>query len=121
MKNQRNCARLRVALILALVGMLGAVVLVLVPSRRASAQAVAASWSYTGNLNTARIEHSATLLQNGKVLVAGGNGSDGNQFPLSLNSAELYDPATEMWSSTGSLNTARQGHTATRLEDGQVL
>jgi len=118
--NTQKRARLRVALILALVGLISAVVFVLAPSRRASAQA-AASWSYTGNLNTARIEHTATLLQNGKVLVAGGNGSDGNHIPLSLNSAELYDPATEMWSSTGNLNIGRVAPTAIQLQNGKVL
>jgi len=77
------------------------------------------TWTYTGNLNTARINHTATLLPNGKVLVAGGfrNVFDRN----SLNSSELYDPATGKWSSTGSLNTARDGQTATLLPNGKVL
>jgi WD40 repeat protein len=77
------------------------------------------SWSYTGNLNTARINHTATLLPNGKVLVVGGfrNVFDRN----SLNSAELYDPTTGKWSNTGSLNTARDGQTATLLPNGKVL
>jgi len=57
--------------------------------------------SSTGSLTTARRSHTATLLPSGKVLVAGGfNGSF-------LSSAELYDPATGSWSSTGSLTTAR--------------
>src|SRR2546423_821755 len=80
------------------------------------AQATAPSWSYTGFLNTPRNGHTATLLPNGKVLVAGGNG-DGTF----LNSAELYDPATGTWSYTGSLNTARRYHTATLLPNGKVL
>ena len=46
--------------------------------------------------------HTATLLPNGKVLVAGGCNGDGV-----LTSAELYDPASGTWSATGSLNTAR--------------
>ncbi len=111
MKNQRNRARLRVALILALVGLLGIVVLVLAPSRRASAQA-GASWRYTGNLNFARAVHTATLLPNGKVLVAGGS---------DLESAELYNPTTGVWSNTGNLNAARSEHTATLLPNGKVL
>src|SRR5881398_246684 len=57
----------------------------------------------TGSLATARTFHTATLLPNGKVLVAGG----GN------NSAELYDPASGTWSATGNLATARAFHTAT--------
>ncbi len=62
------------------------------------------------------IIHTATLLPNGKVLVAGGFGSSG---PLA--SAELYDPATGPWSPTGSLATARYVHTATLLPNGKVL
>ena len=58
----------------------------------------------------------ATLLPNGKVLVVGGRDSIG---PIA--SAELYDPATGIWSSTGSLNTGRDAHTATLLQDGTVL
>src|SRR5438132_3254239 len=61
----------------------------------------------TGSLATARDYHTATLLSNGKVLVAGGAGG-----PI-LSSAELYDPATGTWSATGSLTTARYFHTAT--------
>src|SRR5437899_167067 len=57
----------------------------------------------TGSLSTARYGHTATLLPNGKVLVAGGGGSSG----YNITSAELYDPATGSWSATGSLNTAR--------------
>ncbi len=82
--------------------------------------AAAPSWSITGNLNTARYEHTATLLPNGKVLVAGGQSSLIPPF-VALNSAELYDPATETWSSTGSLVTARAKHTATLLPSGKVL
>ena len=75
------------------------------------------TWSGTGNLNTERYQHTATLLPNGKVLVAGGY----NPSSLSLNTAELYDPATGRWSGTGSLNTDRTNHTATLLADGKVL
>ncbi|MEK6284841.1 MAG: kelch repeat-containing protein [Acidobacteriota bacterium] len=71
----------------------------------------------TGNLNAARHSHTATLLPNGKVLVAGGSGFD-NRI---LNSAELYDPATGTWSYTGSLNIPRIVNTATPLPDGKVL
>ena len=71
----------------------------------------------TGSLNTARSRHTATLLPNGKVLVAGGfEGGVG-----ALSSAELYDPASGTWSATGSLTTARAYHTATLLPNGKVL
>src|SRR5437868_3620013 len=69
----------------------------------------------TGSLNTARGVHTATLLPNGKVLVAGGYGSG------VFASAELYDPASGSWSATGSLHTARYGCTATLLPNGKVL
>src|SRR4029450_2617875 len=61
----------------------------------------------------------ATLLPDGKVLIVGGNDGNGGEFVL--RSAELYDPKNERWSVTGSLNTPRQGHTATLLKTGKVL
>jgi N-acetylneuraminic acid mutarotase len=77
------------------------------------------TWNVTGNLNQGRAYHTATLLSGGKVLVAGGFFVDG--LPNITNSAELYDPATETWSSTASLNTGRRFHTATLLLNGKVL
>ena len=75
------------------------------------------TWTLTGSLNTARYLHTATLLPNGMVLVAGGLDSGLN----ALDSAELYDPASGTWTLTGSLNTARVAHTATLLPNGMVL
>jgi hypothetical protein len=95
--------------------MIGSAVLVLSPARRASAQTTA-SWSITGSLNTRRDSHTATLLHNGKVLVVGGNDSNGT-----LKTVELYDPSTGTWSVTDSLNTPRAFHTATLLQNGKVL
>jgi N-acetylneuraminic acid mutarotase len=74
------------------------------------------AWSPTGDLITARWSHTATLLPDGTVLVAGGSGTGS-----SLASAELYDPATGTWTATGSLVNARQNYTATLLPDGTVL
>ena len=89
-----------------------------VSSQSAIAQAANSAWNNTGNLNAARRNHTATLLPNGKVLVAGGdNGFDDHV----LKSAELYDPATGKWSVTGSLNIPRLIHTATLLPNGTVL
>ena len=73
MRNQRNQARHHVGLILAFVGLISGATLALKPARLASAQAVPPSWSFTGNLNAGRDSHTATLLPNGKVLMAGGN------------------------------------------------
>jgi hypothetical protein len=70
----------------------------------------------TGSLRTARLSHTATLLPNGKVLVAGGTDLFG-----AFASAELYDPARGIWTATGSLVTGRSGHTATLLPNGKVL
>src|SRR5438552_8170684 len=66
------------------------------------------TFDYTPSLNTARSEHTATLLPNGKVLVAGGH----NPNPTFgyLTSAELYDLASGTWTATGSLNTLRDLH-----------
>ncbi|MDR3100286.1 MAG: putative Ig domain-containing protein, partial [Paraburkholderia sp.] len=75
-----------------------------------------ATWLPGDSLDSARAFHTATLLPDGKVLVAGGRGTDGI-----LASAELYDPTTATWSTTGNLHTARAGHTATLLPDGRVL
>ena len=71
----------------------------------------------TGSLNTGRYQHTATLLQNGLVLVAGGLDNNNN----ALASAELYDPTSGTWTATGSLATARYVHTATLLPNGKVL
>ena len=74
------------------------------------------TWSNTGSMNTARQNHAATLLQNGQVLVAGGQNGTGI-----LAGAELYTPSKGKWTATGSMNTARMSQTATLLQTGQVL
>lgn len=76
-------------------------------------------WSLTGNLNAVHYAHTATLLRDGKVLIAGGG--DTLNPPSLTNAAEVYDPATRTWSLTGNLNEGRLEHTATLLENGEVL
>src|SRR6185369_4177016 len=78
-------------------------------------------WSVTGSLFFGREDHSATLLQDGKVLVAGGGTVEGNYFGEPLASTELYDPNTENWYSVGPLQRGRQAHSATLLPNGKVL
>jgi len=74
----------------------------------------------TGSMHTARLSHSATLLQSGEVLVVGG--ANTIDYPATVfASAELYDPSAKSFSLTGSLATARSGHTATLLQNGKVL
>jgi N-acetylneuraminic acid mutarotase len=74
------------------------------------------AWNNAASLAAARDFQTATLLNNGKVLVAGGSSSTGT-----LASAELYDPATNTWSSAGSMASARARGTATLLANGKVL
>jgi photosystem II stability/assembly factor-like uncharacterized protein len=66
------------------------------------------SWSLTGDMNTAHVNHTATLLPGGKVFVVG-------------SPSELYDPATGLWSTTGSLISPRAVYTASLLPNGKVL
>jgi N-acetylneuraminic acid mutarotase len=80
----------------------------------------AGTWSVTGSMTTARFSHTATLLPNGSVLVAGG-ASGGTISTETLSSAEIYDPATGTWTTTGSMTSARIYHTATLLPNGTVL
>lgn len=75
------------------------------------------TFSATGSMTTARNLHTATLLLDGRVLVAGGS----DTFDHAVASAELYDPTTGTFTATGSMTTARGFHTATLLIDGRVL
>jgi N-acetylneuraminic acid mutarotase len=79
------------------------------------------TWSITGGLNIARVDFTATLLPSGKVLVAGGISSTAPPDSAPTSTAELYDPATGLWSPTGSMTAIRSGHSATLLENGNVL
>jgi hypothetical protein len=82
-----------------------------------AAGAASGTFAVTGSMNTPRTGHTATLLQSGEVLVAGGADLNGP-----LTSSELYNPATGTWSLTGSMVfTHNSGFTATLLPSGEVL
>src|SRR5271157_1525613 len=83
------------------------------------------TFAATGNLSTGRLHHTATLLPNGKVLIAGGVYSTPpiptTPFFDFLATAELYDPATGKFTPTGSMSAHRAFHTAILLANGKVL
>ena len=68
-------------------------------------------------MTTARSEHTATLIADGRVLLAGGYGAGNSE----LSSAELYDPSSATFTATGRMTAGRRMHTATLLPNGQVL
>ena len=76
-------------------------------------------FSGTGNMTANRGDHTATLLANDKVLIAGGADQDPNGTGLA--SAELYDPSTGTFTQTGNMDVGRFLHTATLLQNGRVL
>jgi hypothetical protein len=78
------------------------------------------SFTNTGSLATARTAP-AVLLGNGKVLIAGGYSCDASGNCASLQSAEIYNPASGTFSTVGNMTVARSGHTATLLGNGKVL
>jgi hypothetical protein len=83
----------------------------------ASASVDSATWSPTGSMSIGRFVFTATLLQNGRVLVAGGN----TPGDIVTNTAELYDPASGTFTRTGNMHQARVGFAATLLQNGKVL
>lgn len=78
---------------------------------------ISGTFAYTGNPNTARDGYTATLLNDGMVLLAGGYDRNFNN----LSSAELYDPTAGAFNTAGSLVTALYAQTATLLTNGTVL
>ena len=83
------------------------------------ASGVSGTFAYTGSLNVARYNHTATPLPSGEVLVTGGIGVNG--VYTSLASAELYNQKTGKWTLTGSMMAGRTSLTATLLQNGKVL
>ena len=86
----------------------------------------ACKWVRTGDLNTPRLGHTATLLRDGSVLVVGGvrvryHDANGIALPPDPHTVERYDPDTGSWRYAAPLRWGRSGHTATLLDDGRVL
>ncbi|WP_437480304.1 kelch repeat-containing protein [Sorangium sp. So ce1014] len=75
-------------------------------------------WSTAAPMVVPRWVHTATLLQNGKVLVAGGRR---NSNAIYTKTADIYDPTTDTWTAAGEMIAARGQHSATRLASGDVL
>ena len=75
------------------------------------------TWTAAASMAAGRAWHTATLLGNGKVLVAGTTGLDVAQSA----STELYDPASNTWASAGSMTSPRGWHTAVVLPNGKLL
>ncbi|MFE5590314.1 kelch repeat-containing protein [Streptomyces sp. NPDC056549] len=78
-------------------------------------------WSPAGELHEARCGHSATLLSDGRVLVAGGQARRSAHSERSLYSAELFDPRIPGWTPAADMTDARSFHPAAALPDGRVL
>lgn len=78
---------------------------------------VTATFSVAGTMSISRVYHTATLLGNGKVLMAGG----GSAIHAPSATAELYDPVTSTFSATGTMAEAKGTHTATLLTNGKVM
>ncbi len=79
-----------------------------------------ASWRAAAPLSVARYHHTAVLLSDGRVLIAGGWSFTTNSDP-SLATAEIYDPAADTWTATGSMAVGRARARMTALLDGRVL
>lgn len=90
------------------------------PSRASSTYDPATGlWTPAGDLVGNRTSHAATLLADGRVLASGG--CVNTVGCTGIATAELFDPGSRTWQSTGALNTGRRSHVSLRLADGRVL
>jgi N-acetylneuraminic acid mutarotase len=93
------------------------------PDNTAEVYNVAANrWTKTaGGLSTPRFEHTATLLDDGKVLIAGGQGPPISGVSEALASTELYDPAVDSFRRSNDMGDARTNHAAVKLPDRTIM
>src|SRR6516165_10279290 len=91
-------------------------VTLLVVATHPPALAASGSWAFTASVHTPRDGHTATLLPNGNVVVAGGENNN-----LAVASTEVYSPLTSSWTNSGNLNVARSNASALLLPNGMVL
>jgi hypothetical protein len=75
-------------------------------------------WSDLSPLTGPRAYPAAALLPDGKVLVAGGR--SGRDYNTALNTAELWDPATQKWTALPPMVHGRSDHAACMLPSGRV-
>jgi hypothetical protein len=99
-------------------------------SATATVTVVLSGFLPTGSMTTPRFNHTATLLNTGEALVAGGTSSyrfvpnpprGGFCSPVATASADLFNPATGTFAATGPMTTSRSAHTATLLQSNKVL
>jgi hypothetical protein len=82
-----------------------------------SAANIETGWVYTSSYNIGRVSHGLAKLNNGQVLIVGGEVA----YAQVTDDAQLYDPILGRWSPTGKLNVPRNAFSTTRLDDGKVL
>jgi hypothetical protein len=79
----------------------------------------------TGSMGVVRAGLTATLLDDGRVLMAGGSDGSGQDatgfYQATTATAEVYDPSTKSFSRVGDMSSGREDHAAVRLADGRVL
>jgi hypothetical protein len=79
---------------------------------------VSEHWSSAGALAVSRINQGAVLMQDGRVMVAGGDHGGSNGY---LSSVEIYDPGQNAWSQAAPMSSLRNGISLLTLANGEVL
>lgn len=98
-----------------------AALLLLVPATVAAVEQDPETFVRVADMAKPRAGHTATLLRDGRVLIAGGSGTSEFPQPTASADAELYDPVNGVFVPTGAMTTPRLYHSAALLADGRVL